>query len=650
MKLKLVAALLGLAIGGCAQSRSAKLPEGPGSTPIGMEPVPSIHDTINRGANPSVARSTLPDPANPNWSGASRPEQPPTTGLAPRVATTEPPAAHQARPEPTAAPNADAPATLPSLEPEVATTQPAVAPRSALDDASISPSSAAVFGDTGTLPPIEEADDSPLPPVVETNATPEPASQPAPEALSPPTELPMEEDPLLGPNPELMPSMDDLVPSQEAAALESGAPAPVPPLDLEPGSSVDAFDPSSLPDLTPASAPSPVLDEGSDADITLPELPPAAEPSASAFPANRQSQTLAARSPAPRVDPAVRRVSTAAAPNTSDHQVADDPNLIEAGRTAARVGDEVITLHELVVAVKDQVARHGGKVSQIPADELNMIAQTILAGLIERSLIVQEAKRQLKDKKQLDRILEAADKYWKEQGLPPLLHQNMVETEYQLKEKLEETGRSLEALRQNYIQEFIAQIYVHQKLSAKLNVELPEMLKYYNEHVNDKENQRPAQIVWRELLVENARHASPDEARGKAEALLARLRSGEDFAQLAIAESEGPTLVKAEGGLMKTSPGSYAVAAVNQAIETLPPGQISGIIEGPSSFHIVRVESRRAAGPATFAEIQDQIRHRLAIEKMNREREGLLAKLRSTTIVTTIFDGTASDPNQVLNR
>lgn len=671
MKLRLVAALLGLAIGGCAQSRSAKLPEGP---PVGMEPVPSIHDTINRGANPAVARATLPDSANANWSGGSSPEQPPATGLAPRVATTQPPADYQAQPEPFAAPPAAAPAPLPDLEPEMAAARPPAATRSPLADQDFSPSSAPVFGgvhnDADELPPVEEieADDAMLPPVAEPSAAPEPVAQPAPAPTPRPeaASLPRDEDPLLGPNPDLMPAMDDLVPSREAAApkTKTDAPAPKPvaepepepakapdlhiDLDLEPPTaSAGAEEPLDLPDLAPA----PVEDD----DVALPELPPAAEPSASnsALPANQQTQTLAARTPAPRVDPAVRRASTAAAveptPIPSDH-VADDPNLIEAGRTAARVGDEVITLRELVVAVKDQVARHGGSISQIPRDELNMIAQNILAALIERSLIVQEAKRQLKDPKQMDRILEAADKYWREEGLPPLFHQHMVENEPQLKEKLEGTGRSLESLKQNYTQEFIAQIFIHQKLSAKFQVELPEMLKYYNEHINDKEYQRPAQIVWRELLVEVDRHPSPAEARAKAEGLLAKLKNGEDFAKLAAAESEGPTLVKAGGGLMKTSPGSYAVAAVNQAIASMPPGQISGIIEGPSSLHIVRVESRRAAGPATFAELQDQIRQRLSIEKMNREREALLAKLRANTIVTTIFDGTASDPNQVLGR
>jgi parvulin-like peptidyl-prolyl isomerase len=186
--------------------------------------------------------------------------------------------------------------------------------------------------------------------------------------------------------------------------------------------------------------------------------------------------------------------------------------------------------------------------------------------------------------------------------------------------------------------------YVEQKLKDRMHVELPEMLKYYNAHMNDESNHRAARINWREIVVETSRHADPAEARLKAEGLLKRLQAGEDFARLATAESEGPTAVKNAGGAMETSPGGYGVAAVNRAIETLPLNTTSGIIEGPSSFHIVKVERRRPAGPASFAETQDQIRRELFAQKTERERRILIDKLRASTIVTSIFEGTESDP------
>jgi parvulin-like peptidyl-prolyl isomerase len=261
-------------------------------------------------------------------------------------------------------------------------------------------------------------------------------------------------------------------------------------------------------------------------------------------------------------------------------------------------------------------------------------------------LIYQEARHELKDKKLTD-LVEIADNVWRENELPPLLRANLVTTEQQLRLKMEESGRSVDALRLSHRQDFIAMLYVQQKLKDKLNVELPEMLKYYNAHIHDKSNYRPARITWRELVVETAKHASPADARLKAEGLLNRLQRGEDLARLAKAESDGPSAVKAQGGLMETSPGGYAVAAVNSAIETMPIGVVSGVIEGPTSFHIVRVERRRPAGPASFAELQDQIRRDIYTEKSTRERRQLLDKLHANNVVASIFDGTESDPNKV---
>ena len=57
---------------------------------------------------------------------------------------------------------------------------------------------------------------------------------------------------------------------------------------------------------------------------------------------------------------------------------------------------------------------------------------------------------------------------------------------------------------------------------------------------------------------------------------------------------------------METSPGGYGIQAVNKALETLPIGQLSGVIEGPDGFHIVKVEKRRPAGPASFEEVQNK--------------------------------------------
>jgi parvulin-like peptidyl-prolyl isomerase len=167
------------------------------------------------------------------------------------------------------------------------------------------------------------------------------------------------------------------------------------------------------------------------------------------------------------------------------------------------------------------------------------------------------------------------------------------------------------------------------------------MRDYYQEHLHDYD--RPEQWTWREAVVEVGRHPSRAEARKKAEALLDRLRRGDDFAKVATEASEGPN--RKDGGLWQTAPNSYAIESVNQAVRTLPPGQVSTILEGPTSYHIVRVESRRAAGPATFAEVQNEIRKAVRTKKTKVEADAFIDKLRRETVVHTIFDNTDYAPS-----
>ena len=219
-----------------------------------------------------------------------------------------------------------------------------------------------------------------------------------------------------------------------------------------------------------------------------------------------------------------------------------------------------------------------------------------------------------------------------------------VDTEHQLRERLKENGRSFDFISQSARQNWMAEAFLHEKLKSRIKVELPELLKYYNEHKSEREYDRPAEISWREILVDVKRYPSREEARRKADSLHQALRNGADFAKLASAQSEGPSRSREQGGLMQTTPGSYGVASVNEALAALPMGQVSAVLEGPSSFHIVRLEGRHAAGPAPFEELQDQIRSAIVEKKYETARAEYLARLWKESHVWTAYDDTESDP------
>jgi parvulin-like peptidyl-prolyl isomerase len=331
---------------------------------------------------------------------------------------------------------------------------------------------------------------------------------------------------------------------------------------------------------------------------------------------------------------------------------------LEPGRPVAKIGDEIITYHDMLVSVREHRAYQELKAAykdpstrREAQSHINMLMMTTLNGLIDRSLLVKEAKKKLKDPKMLDRFYEESDQVFREREILPLQRQYACDSESQLKERLAQSGRSLNQMQQSFRQSFLADQFLYMTIKDKTKVELPDLLKYYDEHVKKHEFDRPALITWREIVVEPIQPKNPPDAphdstvlltsasssretaRREAESLLEKLRRGEDFAKLARKESDGPAGSRNQGGLMETSPGGYGIKPVSAALDTLPIGRLSDVIEGPDGFHIVKVEKRRPAGPASFEEVQNEIRPILENQKFTAERAALIAKLRKNTLI-----------------
>jgi len=93
--------------------------------------------------------------------------------------------------------------------------------------------------------------------------------------------------------------------------------------------------------------------------------------------------------------------------------------------------------------------------------------------------------------------------------------------------------------------------------------------------------------------------ASPEiiaRARQRAEGLLAELRKGADFGQIAIANSQGQNALEG-GGLGWKQAGQLPDLFVN-ALRTLQPGTVSDVLRSPSGFHLLRLNDRRGGGEA----------------------------------------------------
>jgi len=137
----------------------------------------------------------------------------------------------------------------------------------------------------------------------------------------------------------------------------------------------------------------------------------------------------------------------------------------------------------------------------------------------------------------------------------------------------------------------------------------------------------PEEVHARHILVaadRDAEEAEVEAARQKAEALLERLRGGEDFAELARAESGDPGS-KQKGGDLGFFPRGRMVAPFEEVAFRLEPGALSEPVRSDFGFHLIRVEERRAAVTRSFEEVREELARELLTREAARSRARELA-------------------------
>ena len=171
--------------------------------------------------------------------------------------------------------------------------------------------------------------------------------------------------------------------------------------------------------------------------------------------------------------------------------------------------------------------------------------------------------------------------------------------------------------------------------------ELTSFLAEHEEEVSrDYENNKhrytdlPEQVRARHILIRSApsdAEADRAAAKARAEAILGRVRGGEDFGAVARAMSEDTSSGPRGGDLGYVRRGQRP-DAFEDALFALESGQVSDVVETTQGFHILRAEGRRE-GDVPEAEAKREIAERLyreaasseAAEQAAREALGLLA-------------------------
>lgn len=316
----------------------------------------------------------------------------------------------------------------------------------------------------------------------------------------------------------------------------------------------------------------------------------------------------------------------------------------------ARVNSEVILACELDwqvrLALQQQLGPNFNEaVLQSPqAKEFreNMLRSLIL-GRIEIALLYADFRSNAPQadiasiKKQLAPMFEKDE-------VTKLMQSVGAEDRAELEEKLIELGTSLNERREDFYRTMIARSWLTQSVKVDKEVTHEQMLEFYHSH--EENYAEPERVRWEELMVRFDEHPSKSEAY----AALARLGNqawaaasstpaGEPaFAAIAQQHSDGFTADKG-GAHDWTTRGSLASGTIDEALFSQPPGEMSGILEGPVGFHIVRVLEHQDAGLTPFRDVQAKIRVDLSNERFNKTIDTKITELKQSARLWTVFTG-----------
>lgn len=113
--------------------------------------------------------------------------------------------------------------------------------------------------------------------------------------------------------------------------------------------------------------------------------------------------------------------------------------------------------------------------------------------------------------------------------------------------------------------------------------------------------------------------------RAKTEDLLKRLKAGDDFAQLAIANSDGQQAL--QGGDLDWRSGDNLPELFANAVQKLKPGEFSGVLENSAGYHLLKLTEVRG-GDARKTSNETRVQHILLQPNAIRNEEQTKAQAR----------------------
>jgi peptidyl-prolyl cis-trans isomerase SurA len=226
-----------------------------------------------------------------------------------------------------------------------------------------------------------------------------------------------------------------------------------------------------------------------------------------------------------------------------------------------------------------------------------------------------------------------------------------------------EQGVSFEDFKQNMKNSMITQQVIGKEVSSHIQVTKADVQAYYDAH--KAELDQPEQIRLSEILVSIQTPKAPDAKEGenkdamaepdpaavaaaeaKAKGLVAEIKKGAFFEEVAKKSSDGPTA--AQGGELGMFKRGVLAKELEEKTFAMKPGEVSDPIRTKQGFVILKVLEHTQAGVPPVESVEARIQDVLFYQKMQPSLRQYLTKLREDAYIDIKqgYVDTGASPNQ----
>lgn len=295
----------------------------------------------------------------------------------------------------------------------------------------------------------------------------------------------------------------------------------------------------------------------------------------------------------------------------------------------------------LVPTLPGEAAKLEDRIVAVVNKDLIMLSE------LKRDLLSdQERLRKLYKGEELERRLKAAEamavtkmierklqlQAAKNKGLD-VSDQEVVQAVAEMKKQGEQIDGADPNTARNVREQLTLMRVVDREVRGVIMVADSEMKRYYQEHQD--RFAYPEEYQLSQILIKPRNPDDLSVAQGRAEALLATLKQGESFEELALRFSDGADA--ARGGRLGLVRQGELIPALEQALTSLKIGEITGIVETPEGLHIVRVDDKKPRQFRPFEQVKAEIQSLVFQQKTEDQYQIWMADLKNKAYIEIKF-------------